>query len=93
MIPAEIWRRNAQYATKLLIRKKQIVSIDVDNAHQTADADYSNNSFPARIRPSRLEIYKSKRDKSNLMANLLVELDKDKAKKNNAKKVPLSGKR
>ena len=74
MIPAEIWRRNSNTVTKLLIRDKQIKSINVDPKHQTADADYSNNSFPQKIHKSRLELYKSKFKARNLMQDMLVEL-------------------
>ena len=77
MIPAEIWRRNTKYVTKLIIREKRIISIDLDNAHQTADADFSNNSFPAKISKSRLEIYKGSSNRRNLMADMLVELKGD----------------
>ncbi len=82
MIPAEIWRRSSVSGqiTKLIVRDKKIVSIDLDNLHQTADADFSNNSFPAKIYKSRLEIYKGKNKAKNLMADMLVELkgeDKD----------------
>ena len=86
MIPAEIWRRNAKHVTKLLVRKKRIKSIDLDNAHQTADADFSNNSYPQKIRKSRLEIYKSKSGGRNLMADMLVELDKGKKDSPHGKK-------
>ena len=78
MIPAEIWRRNAKEVTKLIIRPKKIASIDVDTAHQIADADHSNNSFPPKAVSSRLEIYKSSRSARNLMADMMVELRSDK---------------
>lgn len=74
MIPAEIWRRDLTSTSKLIIRKKRIKSIALDPAHQTADADYSNNSFPPVIAPSRLELYKSKSSNSSLMADMLTEL-------------------
>ena len=76
MIPAEIWRRSSVSAqvTKLSVRDKRIASIDIDNLHQIADADFSNNSFPAKIHQSRLKIYKGKRSSKNLMADMLVEL-------------------
>jgi hypothetical protein len=93
MVPAEVWRRNSKNITKLFIRDKRIVSIDLDNAHQTADADFSNNSYPAKIHKSRLEIYKGKRKTRNLMADMLVELkgdDKDGDDKSDEKTVPLS---
>ena len=93
MIPAEIWRRGSNSITKLFIRDKRIKSIDIDNLHQTADADFSNNTYPGKISKSRLEIYKSKRKAKNLMADMLVELKgagKDESKDASDKKVPLS---
>jgi len=92
MIPAEIWRRDSNGVTKLLIRDKQIASIDIDNHHQTADANFSNNSFPPIIEKSRLELYKSKRKARNLMADMLVELkgdDKDGTKSEEDKEIPI----
>ena len=88
MIPAEIWRQNSEFVTKLIIRKDRIKSITLDQAHQTADADYSNNSFPPIIAPSRIDIYRSKRNDKNLMADMLVELEKD-APKTDEKTVPM----
>jgi len=95
MIPAEIWRRNSESITKLLVRAKRIESIDVDNAHQTADANFSNNSFPAKITQSRLEIYKGKSSGRSLMADMLVELDgesKDEPAEADEKDIPLKAK-
>ncbi|MEE9273121.1 MAG: M1 family metallopeptidase [Robiginitomaculum sp.] len=92
MIPAEIWRRNPENITKLLIRNKQIKSIDVDNLHQTADADYSNNSYPQKVSQSRFELYKNKRKSKSLMADMLVELKSDedsKTESESGKSVPL----
>ena len=59
-IPAEIWRRSYKKATKLIIRNKKIISIELDPRHETADTDFSNNFFPSRITKSRIELYKSK---------------------------------
>ncbi len=73
-LPAEIWRRDAMAVTHRLIESKPIASISVDDRHQTADADYSNNRFPPRIHESRLAVYKAKTKKRNLMADLLHEL-------------------
>ena len=74
MIPAEIWRRNKDKVTKLIVRKKQIESLVVDERHQIADADHSNNAYPPRIAQSRFEIYKSNYSARNLMADMMVEL-------------------
>ena len=91
-IPAEIWRRDSQNVTKLIVRDKKIDTIDLDPAHQTADANYDNNSYPPVLRSSRLELYKSNRQRKDLMADMLVELktddDKD-ASENSDKMVPM----
>ncbi|NHK28307.1 M1 family metallopeptidase [Parvularcula flava] len=81
-IPAEIWRRDASNVTKLMLSDRQITSIVLDKNHEIADADRSNNAFPATISSSRIELYKSNRSHSNMMADMLVELkgqDKDAA--------------
>ena len=77
MIPAEIWRRNSKNVTKLITRKERVKSIELDPHHQTADADFSNNSFPPVMRPGRLEMYKSDWKASSMMADMLVELKTD----------------
>ncbi len=74
MIPAEIWRRNGEKVTKLLIRRKKITEIALDTLHQTPDTDRSDNHFPRRITPSRLELYKAEDETRDLMADMLVEL-------------------
>jgi len=74
MIPAEIWRVNSELVTKVFIEPVQITSISVDDRHQTADADFSNNRFPATITKSRLELYKSKNTRRDLMKDMLKKL-------------------
>lgn len=71
MIPAEIWRRNDQAVSKLLIRNKPIVSIEVDPRRETADADFSNNHYPGRVQKSRIELYKDEDDTRDLMGDML----------------------
>ena len=84
MIPAEVWRRDAHIVTYLLIEAKAVSGFSIDQRHQTADADFSNNSFPPKIEPSRLELYKRKRSERNLMADMLVELKHGDDKANDA---------
>ena len=74
MLAAEIWRKNANSITHVMIESKAVSSISLDDRHQTADADFSNNQFPQRIRRSRLALYKSDSKQRNLMADMLVEL-------------------
>ena len=92
MLPAEIWRRDDEQVTKLIIRNKQISKITLDDKHQTADADFSNNSFPQTISKSRLELFKSNFKDRDLMADMLVKLKSEKAdaEGEDAKEVPLT---
>ena len=44
-----------------------MVGLVQDPYWETADIDTSNNAWPRRITPSRLELFKQDRDKDNLM--------------------------
>jgi len=95
MIPAEIWRRNANKVTKLITSDKRIVSFKLDVAHQTADADFSNNMFPPEITQNRIDMFKSNFTRRSMMADMLVELKKDddsdkESMKKDDKELPLS---
>lgn len=58
-IPAEIWRRDPQFVSKLVVTEKEVTSIVVDPKWETADVDIENNYYPRRIIPSRIETFKS----------------------------------
>lgn len=60
-LPAEIWRKNANKTSKLLIRDKEITALAVDAKWETADVNINNNYWPARPIKSRFEIYKDKK--------------------------------
>ena len=81
MIPAEIWRRDSNNVTKLFSLDKQAVSFKFDVAHQTADADFSNNAYPPVISKSRIDLFKSNRTSSSMMADMLRELHSEKSDK------------
>ena len=90
MLPAEIWRRNHQKITKLLIRDTAIQSIALDPRHETADADFSNNHFPRQIEKSRIELYKSEDETRDLMGDMLEVLRERKGGEGDAiRSVPL----
>ncbi|NVJ69840.1 MAG: M1 family metallopeptidase [Alphaproteobacteria bacterium] len=79
-VAAEIWRENAKKVTKLLVRDKKIKSITLDPYHEIADADESNNAWPAKPVLSRVELYKRSSSR-NLMKEVLdgqKEEEKDK---------------
>ena len=97
MIPAEIWRRDSTAVTKLFVRKKRVAKVELDPAHQTADADYSDNTYPPVITSSRIKAYKySGSSSKNLMADMLVELktekEKDASQESGDTQVPLTKK-
>ena len=56
-LPAEIWRRDPHAVKKLIAREQRVTAIEVDPHWETADVDVSNNHFPRRMIPSRLEIF------------------------------------
>ena len=58
LIPAEIWRRDADKVTKVFIRDREITGIAFDPQRRTADADESDNEWPRRVRPSRFQLFK-----------------------------------
>jgi len=74
--PAEIWRRNPKTVTKMIVTDGKIASVELDPRMETADADRSNNYYPPRIEPSRLEVFKRKSSK-NLMEKLETKVEPD----------------
>lgn len=58
-IPAEIWKRNHESVSKLIITRKEVKQVELDPSLETADVDRSNNYFPPRIVKSRFQLYKS----------------------------------
>lgn len=66
-IPAEIWRRDARRVNWTYVTDKEVKQVEVDPREETADVDRSNNYFPTRIEPTRLEVYRERRDGRNQM--------------------------
>ncbi|MGB3587791.1 MAG: M1 family peptidase, partial [Tunicatimonas sp.] len=58
-IPAEIWRKNEQQATKVFAKDKEVVKITLDPDRGTADADVADNVFPRKEEKSRFEKFKN----------------------------------
>ncbi|WLI88204.1 M1 family metallopeptidase [Massilia sp. R2A-15] len=84
-IPAEVWRYNSKKATKLIVTDEPMVGLTQDPYWETADTDVSNNSWPRKITPSRVELFKSERGTNDLMKDFKTPLktkdSKDKADK------------
>ena len=56
-IPAEIWRKNNYFVSKVFIFEKEVSSIQLDPFLETADTELGNNSWPAKQIPSRFNTY------------------------------------
>jgi len=80
-IPAEIWRRNNQVVSKMLITDKPLKQISLDPRGETADADLENNFFPKRIAATEVPLSPgfSRRGMfgSNPMRRALPKTDQD----------------
>lgn len=61
-LPAEFWLSNEITATKVFWFKWEVRSIEVDPFLETADVDLSNNHWPARVDPTRFELFKSQQN-------------------------------
>jgi len=68
--PAQIWQREPEQVTKLIISEKEVVEFEIDPYLETTDIDRGNNYWPARVEPTRFQIIKSqeyRREESNPM--------------------------
>lgn len=59
-IPAEIWRRNNQAVTKMIVTPREIKSIVVDPHLETADTDLSNNAWPPKPVKTPFQLFKER---------------------------------
>lgn len=66
-IPAEIWRRDARRVNWTYVTPKEVTGVEIDPRQETADVERSNNYFPARIEPTRLEVFRDRRAVRNQM--------------------------
>jgi hypothetical protein len=73
-VPAEVWRYNPKKITKLLILDEPMTSLVQDPYWETADTDQSDNAWPRKATPSRLELFKSQREQSDLMKDFNEKL-------------------
>ncbi|MDF9794839.1 hypothetical protein OKW21_000102 [Catalinimonas alkaloidigena] len=59
-IPAEIWRKNENKASKVFALDKELASITLDPDQETADTDLSDNVFPRQEEKSKFDRFKDK---------------------------------
>lgn len=58
--PAEIWLKQEEAFSKIFAFKKEVVKIELDPFLETADTDFSDNQWPAAMKPSRFQLYKQR---------------------------------
>ena len=66
-IPAEIWKHNNFQISKVFIKKKEVVSIEVDPFLETADTELDNNNWPRKVIPSRYKLFMERKTKGHNM--------------------------
>jgi hypothetical protein len=79
-IPAEVWRYSSKKITKLIVTDEPMVGLVQDPYWETADTDISNNAWPRKIMPSRVELFKTERGKDDLMKDFNTPLKAKDAK-------------
>jgi hypothetical protein len=79
-IPAEVWRYSSKKITKLIVTDEPMVGLVQDPYWETADTDTSNNAWPRKIMPSRVELFKTERGKDDLMKDFNTPLKAKDAK-------------
>jgi len=76
-IPAEVWRYNPRNVTWTYVTDRQVVSVELDPLRETADADRTDNYYPPRIEPTRLELYRSSSNPSSMMDDMDQRVTRD----------------
>ena len=84
-VPAEIWRYNPKKVTKLIITDEPMTGLVQDPYWETADVDQSDNAWPRKATPSRLELFKSQRPQDDMMKDYQEKLS-EKSKTKEARK-------
>ena len=73
-IPAEVWRYSPNKITKLIVTDEPMVGLTQDPYWETADIDTSNNAWPRKVAPSRVELFKTERGANDLMKDARTPL-------------------
>ena len=66
-IPAELWKSNNEQVRKVFVFDNELASVTLDPFLETADVDRNNNYWPARVEPTRFQLFKDRKSRENLM--------------------------
>jgi hypothetical protein len=89
-VPAEVWRYNPKKITKLIITDEPMTSLVQDPYWETADTDLSDNAWPRKVTPSRLELFKSQRGGDDMMKDFNEKLKAKDEKSEDAAAKPIA---
>ncbi len=73
IVPAEIWTRDNEKVTRMIITEKPVSKIILDPQLETADVDLGNNQFPPAIVKSRFELFKMSKEKNQMQKSAADE--------------------
>lgn len=59
-LPAEIWLQHESSFKKVFLFEKEAVKIELDPFLETADTDFSDNTWPEERQPTRFDLYRSR---------------------------------
>ena len=59
-IPAELWKSNNEQVSKVFVFDTELARVTLDPFLETADVDRNNNYWPARVEPSRFQLFKDR---------------------------------
>jgi hypothetical protein len=91
-VPAEVWRYSPKKITKLIITDEPMTSLVQDPYWETADTDQSDNAWPRKATPSRLELFKSQRGGDDMMKDYNEKLKAKESKESKDAKEPKDAK-
>ena len=80
-VPAEIWRKNPDQVTKLIMSDKDVTKFVLDPLLETADADTTNNVWPPEMGDEKLRLNKGGGFFRGGGSNPMREAQKQKAKR------------
>jgi hypothetical protein len=76
-IPAEVWRYDPRHVTWTYMTDREVTQVELDPLWETADADRTDNFYPPRIEPTRLEVYRSSDDNTTMMDDMDLRVTRD----------------
>jgi len=71
VLPAEIWRRNAQTVSRVVVSDRELAYVEIDTHGQIADSNRENNRWPQMIQRGLVDLGPPSEDRENAMFDAL----------------------